>query len=123
MSTTTTPSTDEVATRHRGFIYFCEHALRYDQGVRAWLFFGPYLAGLVLLEPLLDQKQNGGPCTWEFVRLLAYLLIFPPVWRAFLLWTGLWKKKGEVSSPANSEKTVRPLERQNRQQPKKMRFS
>jgi len=74
----------------RGFAYFCEETLRYTGGVRAWLFFGPYLLGTIWLEPMQGGVNVHGLSPW--LVLVAYLLIFPPVWRALLLATGLWRK-------------------------------
>jgi hypothetical protein len=81
-----------VTTSHpRGFAYFCEETLRYTGGVRAWLFFGPYLLGAIWLEPAQNSRSIHGFSPW--LVLVAYLLIFPPVWRAILLATGLWRKR------------------------------
>jgi SulP family sulfate permease len=125
MSATTISSTSQDAPRHGDFIYFCEHSMRYDKGLRAWLFFGPYLIGVVLLELLLDQngKASSESGMWGLFPLLAYLLIFPPVWRKFLLWTGLWKKKSGLPSPRSAEKAARPPHHQNQHQFKNMRFN
>ena len=86
-----------VTTPHpRGFAYFCEETLQYIGGVRAWLFFGPYLLGAIWLEPAQGSKSVHGFSPW--LVLVAYLIIFPPVWRAILLATGLWRKRS-VTQP------------------------
>jgi hypothetical protein len=80
----------------RGFAYFCEETLQYIGGVRAWLFFGPYLLGAIWLEPALGGQSVHGFSPW--LVLVAWLLIFPPVWRALLLATGLWRKAPTLES-------------------------
>ncbi len=86
------------ATPHpRGFAYFCEGTLRYTGGVRAWLFFGPYLFGAIWLEPAQGGRSVHGFSPW--LVLVAYLVVFPPVWRALLLATGLWRKRAVTQTP------------------------
>ena len=90
------PTTDvpETAQPRRGFVYFCEHALRYVGGGRALLFFAPYLLGMILLEP---RSHSATVTQTDVIRpwlpLLIYLLVLPPIWRGFLLLTGLWRRK------------------------------
>ena len=88
---------------HRGFIYFCEESLQYNKGVRAWYFFAPYLIGAVLLEPQLPFGGQDRSALAPWVILLGYLLVFPPVWRALLLRTGLWRRRSETASTPNLE--------------------
>jgi len=94
----------------RGFAYFCEGTLRYSGGVRAWLFFGPYLLGALSLEPTLGGKSVHGFSPW--LMLLGYLVVFPPVWRALLIATGLWRKRPATpalqTAPANPPRPADP---------------
>ena len=90
----------------RGFAYFCEETLRYTGGLRAWLFFGPYLLGAIGLEPAQGGKSVHGFSPW--LVLVAWLLIFPPVWRSFLLATGLWRKR---AVPQPIQRAAPPLPR------------
>ena len=87
---------------HRGFIYFCEESLRYNTGIRAWIFFAPYLVGAVWFEPGLNLKNSVTPTLWPWLLWLAYLVLFPPVWRLVLLRTGLWRKRSTVLVHENS---------------------
>jgi len=80
----------------RGFAYYCEETRRYIGGVRAWLFFGPYLLGAIWLEPAQGSQAVLGFSPW--FALVAWLLIFPTAWRAVLLATGLWRKRA-VTQP------------------------
>jgi hypothetical protein len=100
MNSQTNLPSDEVIPSHRGFIYFCEESLRYNKGLRAWFFFGPYLLGAVWLEPG-KKFENTGVSLWSWFLLLAYLLAFPPLWRAILLRTGLWRKRSRLSTQAD----------------------
>lgn len=85
------PNDDRQAKLHpRGFAYYCEETGRYIGGARAWLFFGPYLLGAIVLEPSQVGKSLDGFSSWLIV--VAYLLVFPPAWRAILVATGLWRK-------------------------------
>jgi hypothetical protein len=85
----------DVSSR-RGLIYFCEVGLNYCGGVRAWLFFGPYLLGAIALEPGLNSGSKNDLDRW--LLFVAYLVIFPPVWRALLRHTGLWRKRTKSAS-------------------------
>jgi hypothetical protein len=87
------PHHSAVTPPPRGFAYFCEGTLRYMGGGRAWLFFGPYLLGAIWLDPGLGTSSIHGLSPW--IILLAYLVIFPPIWRAVLLATGLWRKRAQ----------------------------
>jgi hypothetical protein len=91
-------STPPVATPPpRGVAYFCEETLQYIGGGRAWLFFGPYLLGAICLEPSPTGRSIHGISPW--LVLLGYLVLFPPLWRAFLTATGLWRKRARKPSP------------------------
>ncbi len=90
MNQASNPETDRPP---RGVIYFCEQSHRYRKGMRAWLFFGPYLLGAILLEPALTAPGRASCSAW--LLLLAYLLLFPRVWRGVLLRTGLWRRRNE----------------------------
>jgi hypothetical protein len=80
-------SQDPAAPPSRGFIYFCEERLGYLSGVRAWYFFGPFLLGALIVESFAPPIS--GIASWRsWLPLLAYILIFPPVWRAILNRTG-----------------------------------
>lgn len=92
------PQSPDLTQPHRGFIYFCEATLSYTKGPKAWLFFAPYLTGAVLLEPGLDWKNTNPHDLWKWGVLLIYLIIFPVLWRAVLLRTGLWPKRSEPVS-------------------------
>jgi hypothetical protein len=71
----------------RGFIYFCEERLGYFSGPRAWYFFGPFLLGALIVESFAPPIS--GVASWRsWLPLLAYILIFPPVWRAILIRAG-----------------------------------
>lgn len=93
---------------HRGFIYFCEHTLQYNKGVRAWVFFGPYLLGALWLEPGLSLKNVDHQTLGTWLPLLAYLVVFPSIWRALLLSTGVWKKKIATPCQCHSVNASRP---------------
>lgn len=74
-----------VHQRHRGFIVFCEKKLRYEKGVKAWIFLGPYLLGALGLEMLIDPGRANAPAViWPWIGFMAYLVLFPPTWRQIL---------------------------------------
>ena len=84
-------SQDPAAPPARGFIYFCEERLGYFSGLRAWYFFGPFLLGALIVESLAPPIS--GVASWRsWLPLLAYILIFPPLWRAILIRTG-WSRR------------------------------
>jgi hypothetical protein len=69
----------------KGFIAFCETNLRYETGLKAWVVLGPYLLGALILEGMINA--SGGTIAAKFVLwagFLAYLIIFPEVWRRVL---------------------------------------
>ncbi len=76
-------------TAQHGFVYFCGERLRYFGGLSAWLFFGPFLLGIFLFESVLSSRLSP---IGNWISLLAYVLIFPPVWRAILVRCGWWRK-------------------------------
>ncbi len=77
----------------RGFIYFCEERLQYDRGFRAWLFWVPYLAGAILLEPNFI-RAGGSPGDWRsWLPLLGFLVLFPPLAQALLRRFGVWRRR------------------------------
>ncbi|MCE0497419.1 MAG: hypothetical protein LV481_05665 [Methylacidiphilales bacterium] len=71
--------------RYRGLIVFCETKLRYEKGLKAWIFLGPYLLGALGLEMLIDAKHVNVPTEfWPWVGFVAYLVLFPSVWQRIL---------------------------------------
>jgi len=76
----------------RGLIYFCEETLCYHKGLKAWIFFGPYLLGAIWLESEW-WKGTAFSGTWLSIFLMIYLLIFPAAWRRILIKIGLLKRK------------------------------
>jgi len=71
--------------RHKGFIVFCETKLCYEKELKAWLFLGPYLLGALVWEMMIptgDAQTATGLGPW--LGFLAYLILFPLVWRRIL---------------------------------------
>jgi hypothetical protein len=84
MSAPHNSSPDPTAATPRGFIYFCEERRQYIRGVRAWIFWAPYLTAAILLEPRLPISP-GDPHAWtSWLPLLGFLMFFSIGWR-FLL--------------------------------------
>ena len=69
--------------RHRGLIVFCETNLRYEKGLKAWIFLGPYLLGAFVLEIIFNDSTRADSLV-PWVGLIVYLISFPIVWRKFL---------------------------------------
>jgi hypothetical protein len=80
----------------RGFVYFCEEQRQYHRGVRAWIFWVPYLAGIVLLEPRVLNAHGVSHIWWSWLALLGFLVLFPPVWQTLLRRSGLWRGGGRL---------------------------
>ena len=89
--------------RHNGFIVFCEKNLRYEKGIKAWIFLGPYLLGAMGLEMMVDPGQaRATPSLWPWIWFLTYLVLFPPVWRRILKLVML-RKAAPVAEVGSSE--------------------
>jgi hypothetical protein len=97
MNRQTDPQSPPVPGGIRGFIYFCEDGLHYVGGIRAWIFFVPYLFGVALLEPHRpDANPHADLLDWAI--FLLYLVGFPMLWRAILIRLTRWTKKNDVRS-------------------------
>lgn len=89
----------EVHRSQKGFIAFCETNLRYEKGFKAWIVLGPYLLGALILETIIGTDHSGsflalGP----WVGFLAYLILFPLIWRRILRFvTSRGTSRGEAS--------------------------
>ena len=102
-----TPSRETTACQnhpdaHRplnGFIVFCETNLRYEKGFRAWIFLGPYLIGAVCLEMIIPRHADAEPSLAPWIGFLAYLVLFPLVWRRILSFVSFKKATPVVTSP------------------------
>jgi len=96
-----------VHQRHRGFIVFCEKRLRYEKGVKAWIFLGPYLLGALGLDRIIDtgHAQASTPI-WPWIGFLAYLVLFPPIWQRFLKFVA--SKKAAPDAPDTSSAVQLP---------------
>jgi hypothetical protein len=70
--------------RHRGLIVFCEKNLRYENGLKAWIFLGPYLFGAFALEIIFMDGSARTDSLTPWAGLIAYLILFPIIWRKFL---------------------------------------
>ena len=85
----------------KGFIAFCETNLRYEKGFKAWIILGPYLLGAFVLERLANT--SGDTFATKFALwsgFLAYLIIFPDVWRRLLRYCSARKADaGQSDSP------------------------
>jgi len=94
----------------RGFIVFCENNLRYEGGIKAWIFLGPYLLGAIVWETIIQKgaPTKGALASW--LGFLVYLVLFPPIWRRILRLVGTVKRTSPVTEIAkalpNSSKAV-----------------
>jgi len=79
--------------RHNGFIVFCETKLRYEKGFKAWIFLGPYLLGALGLEMTIAGHAKTATALVPWIGFLAYLILFPFVWRRILKLVELKKAK------------------------------
>ena len=75
-------SSDVAELQHKGFIAFCETNLRYEKGRKAWLTLGPYFLGAyvwykTINEGSAEPQKNILP----WLGFLAYLILFPSVWK------------------------------------------
>jgi hypothetical protein len=70
--------------RHRGLIFFCEKQQRYEKGLKAWIFLGPYLLGAFGLERVITEHAQSATAFVPWLGLLAYLVLFPLAWRRIL---------------------------------------
>ncbi len=95
--------------RRGGFHYFCEVRQSYVGGFRAWLFFVPYLLGAAALEPVAGKLP--WPGLSPSLVLLGYLIFFPVIWRAVLLATRVWQKRGNEVASTRPARTVPPARR------------
>jgi len=83
---------------HNGFIVFCEKNLRYEKGIKAWIFLGPYLLGALGLEMMIDPGHPKATTSlWPWIGFLAYLVLFPSVWRQVLKFFRFRKKEPIVA--------------------------
>jgi hypothetical protein len=86
--------------RNNGFVVFCEKNLRYEKGIKAWIFLGPYLLGAVGLEMIVNPGQaRATPSLWPWIGFLTYLIFFPPVWRRILNLPASRKEASTVTVP------------------------
>jgi len=70
--------------RHQGLIVFCENNLRYEKGLKAWIFLGPYLLGALGLETMIAVHAKTVTALGPWFGFLAYLIVFPLIWRRVL---------------------------------------
>ncbi len=78
-------SSTGIRPRPKGLIVFCETNLRYERGLKAWIFLGPYFLGAVALELVIGPAQANAPGTLgPWIGFLVYLVLFPPFWRRVL---------------------------------------
>ncbi len=91
MSFTMNPPLNSPADPPRGVIYFCENRLSYFGGISAWFFFAPFLIGAVILESKA-QSLSGLPYLLGWSGLLAYIIVFPVIWRVLLIRAGWWRR-------------------------------
>jgi hypothetical protein len=75
--------------RHKGFIVFCETKLRYEKGLKAWIFLGPYLLGALGLETMITVHAKTVAVLGPWLGFLAYLILFPLIWRRILKFIAL----------------------------------
>ena len=68
----------------RGLIAFNETSLRYEKGVRAWIFLGPYLLGAFALEMIFNDGSEASEHVVLWLGLVAYFILFPILWRKLL---------------------------------------
>jgi len=73
---------------HSGLIAFCETNLRYEKGIKAWIFVGPYLLGAFALEVAFTNRSGRTDSFTSWAGLIAYLILFPILWRRFLRFIG-----------------------------------
>jgi hypothetical protein len=88
------PLPSDPADPPRGFVYFCESRLRYHGGLGAWYFFGPFLLGAVVFDSIL-LRFSGLPSLVGWIALVAYVVVFPPLWRLLLMRLGWWRRRPE----------------------------
>ena len=70
---------------HKGFIAFCETNLRYETGFKAWIILGPYLAGAFVFEGIINTSEGTFAAKLAlWTGFLAYLVLFPEIWRRIL---------------------------------------
>lgn len=90
--------------RHRGLIVFCEKNFRYETGLKAWIFLGPYLLGAFAFEIIFTESSVKTDRLALWLALVAYSILFPIVWRKFLRFVAS-AKTGPIAdrpSPAKS---------------------
>ena len=79
------PATDSPSNQKlKGFIVFCETKLRYEKGFKAWIFLGPYLLGALGLETMIAVHAKTVTALGPWFGFLAYLIVFPLIWRRVL---------------------------------------
>jgi len=70
---------------HKGLIVFCDQKLRYEGGLKAWIFLGPYFLGAVGLEWTIAAAERAkgahGPGLGAWLGFILYLVLFPALWR------------------------------------------
>jgi hypothetical protein len=73
---------------HKGLIVFCDEKLRYEGGFKAWMFLVPYFLGAIGLEWVIAAADRArGAHIMElgaWLGFLAYLVLFPALWRRVL---------------------------------------
>jgi len=73
------------AESHKGFIAFCETNLRYETGPKAWIILGPYLVGAFVFEGIINTSESTFTAKLTlWTSFLAYLILFPEIWRRIL---------------------------------------
>jgi hypothetical protein len=71
--------------RLAGLIAFSEKNLRYERGIKAWVFLVPYLLGAVVFEKFISPAiATGTSSLGAHLGFLAYLVFFPTLWRRTL---------------------------------------
>ena len=80
-----TSETSTPVHRQKGLIVFCERNLRYEGGLKAWFFLGPYFIDAFVLEILIDANPaHAKAALGSWIGFLAYLILFPSAWRRVL---------------------------------------
>ena len=91
----------EAHPRHNGLIVFCEKKLRYEKGIRAWIFLAPYFLGAVALERVINAEHaKAEPTLGTWIGFLAYLIFFPSVWK--YVWNFIALRKTDPIAPTAS---------------------
>lgn len=96
--------------RQKGLVVFCEKNLRYEGGLKAWVFLGPYFVGAFILEIVIETNPaHAQAAVGPWIGFLAYLILFPTVWRRvlkFVVPTSFEKERAALpSDPSFTKQT------------------